>query len=225
VTQPTPHQPVRSDGIDARLRLKAAGLRLFAEHGFQKTSVRALARAARVNVAAVSYYFGDKTGLYRALFTEPIGGPPLNSTAFAEPGLSLDQALRRFYADFLEPLKFGDEVRLLMKLHFREMADPTGAWECALESDIRPQHEAMVRLLAREFGLRRADPDVQRLAMAIAGMAVHLFAFSDGIETLAPTLLSSPGAIDAMVERLTGYALSMVDGERARRRAAGRRPG
>jgi hypothetical protein len=27
-------------------------------------------------------------------------------------GLTLEQALRRFYADFLEPLKFGDEVRL-----------------------------------------------------------------------------------------------------------------
>jgi AcrR family transcriptional regulator len=220
VNAPTPHQPVRSDGIDARHRLKSAGLRLFAEHGFQKTSVRALARAARVNVAAVSYYFGDKTGLYRALFVEPIGGPPLNPTAFAAPGLSLEQALRRFYADFLEPLKFGDEVRLLMKLHFREMADPTGAWECALETDIRPSHEAMVGLLAREFGLPRPDVDVQRLAVAIAGMAVHLFVFSDGIDTLAPELLSSPQGIDAMVDRLTDYALSMMDGER-RRRASG----
>jgi AcrR family transcriptional regulator len=52
----TPHQPVRSDGIDARQRLLAAGLKLFAEQGFEQTSVRALAREAGVNLAAVSYY-------------------------------------------------------------------------------------------------------------------------------------------------------------------------
>ena len=66
------HHPVRIDGFEARNRLMAAGLKLFSERGFEKTSVRALAQAAQVNVAAVSYYFGDKAGFYRALFTESV---------------------------------------------------------------------------------------------------------------------------------------------------------
>lgn len=221
-----PHLPVRADGIDARQRLLAAGLRLFAERGFGKTSVRALAQDAQVNIGAISYYFGDKEGLYRALFVEPpIGGHPHHAEAFADPSLSLPQALRRFFADFLAPLKLaGDEVRMVMKLHFREMAEPTGAWECALDTDIRPQHEAMQRLLVRALGLRRADADVQRLAIAIAGLAVHVFVFRDGVQTLAPQLLASPRAIDTMAERLAGYASAMVDGERARRAAARAEP-
>jgi TetR/AcrR family transcriptional regulator, regulator of cefoperazone and chloramphenicol sensitivity len=216
-----PHQPVRSDGIDARQRLIAAGLRLFAEHGFEKTSVRALAQEAGVNIGAVSYYFGDKQGLYRALFVEPpIGGVPEQSLAFANPALPVRDALRRFFGEFLEPLKHGGEaVSQVMKLHFREMAEPTGAWECALETDIRPQHEALLRLLVRELGLRRSDADVQRLAIAIAALGVHCFAFNDGVKTLAPALLATPRAIDTMTERLAGYALSMIDGERARRAA------
>lgn len=220
MTPVAPHHPVRSDGIDARQRLIVAGLRLFSEHGFEKTSVRELARAAQVNIAAVSYYFGDKTGLYRALFTEPMPGEPERADAFADPALPVEAAMRTYYADFLQPLKLGDEIRMVMKLHFREMAEPTGAWECALESDIRPQHEAMMRLLVRALGLRRTDLDVQRLAIAIAGLAVHVFVFRDGVQTLAPQLLATPRAIDTMAERLAGYAVSMIEGERRRRAAA-----
>lgn len=217
----SPHQPVRSDGIDARQRLLAAGLRLFAEQGFEQTSVRALAREAGVNLAAVSYYFGDKTGLYRALFTENCAGTH-DPTAFAQTDAptALGEALHRFYGDFLEPLKRGDDIHLVMKLHFREMAEPTGAWAHVLDTDIRPQHEAMLRLLTRALGLRRPDQDVHRLAIAIAGLAVHVFVFHEGVKTLQPALLASPRAIDTMVERLAGYAMSMVDGERARRARA-----
>jgi len=89
-----------------------------------------------------------------------------------------------------------------------------------LESDIRPQHEAMMRLLVRTLGLRRSDVDVQRLAIAIAGLAVHVFAFHDGVKTLAPQLLATPRGIDTMADRLAGYAVSMIEGERRRRAAA-----
>jgi len=220
LTPVRPHHPVRSDGIDARQRLMGAGLKLFSEHGFEKTSVRALAREAQVNLAAVRYYFGDKTGLYRALFIEPFECQQTPANAFADPALPLDTAMRRYFADFLQPLNLGDEIRMVMKLHFREMAEPTGAWECALESDIRPQHEAMMRLLVRTLGLRRSDVDVQRLAIAIAGLAVHVFAFHDGVKTLAPQLLATPRGIDTMADRLAGYAVSMIEGERRRRAAA-----
>ncbi|MCX7227577.1 MAG: TetR family transcriptional regulator [Burkholderiales bacterium] len=103
-----PHRPVRADGIDARQRLLGAGLKLFAEHGFEKTSVRALAQEAQVNLGAISYYFGDKEGLYRAVFTDPsICGAPEDLVAFADPGRPLAAALRIFYVEFLAPLKRG----------------------------------------------------------------------------------------------------------------------
>ena len=40
---------------------------LFAEHGYEGTSVRALAREAKVNIAMISYYFGSKEKLFEAL--------------------------------------------------------------------------------------------------------------------------------------------------------------
>jgi AcrR family transcriptional regulator len=43
---------------------------LFAQHGYDGTSVRDIAEAAGVNSAMISYYFGSKEGLIKALFEE-----------------------------------------------------------------------------------------------------------------------------------------------------------
>ena len=53
-----------SEQEDARARLIEAAIALFAEKGYEGTSVRDLATAAGVNVAAVSYHFGSKDALY-----------------------------------------------------------------------------------------------------------------------------------------------------------------
>lgn len=49
-------------------RLLEAGTTLFAQHGFDGTSVRMIADLASANVAAVAYHFGSKRGLYDAVF-------------------------------------------------------------------------------------------------------------------------------------------------------------
>ncbi|WP_458402478.1 TetR/AcrR family transcriptional regulator [Candidatus Avelusimicrobium sp.] len=51
---------------DTRTKLIQTAARLFAKHGFFGTSVRQISTAAKTNVAAVNYHFGDKRGLYLA---------------------------------------------------------------------------------------------------------------------------------------------------------------
>jgi AcrR family transcriptional regulator len=52
---------------DTRQRLLDAAEQLFAERGISGTTLRALTRAARVNLAAVHYHFGGKEGLLDAV--------------------------------------------------------------------------------------------------------------------------------------------------------------
>ncbi len=47
-----------------RERIVDAAGELFAERGFDGTTVRDICQAADANVAAVNYYFGDKQRLY-----------------------------------------------------------------------------------------------------------------------------------------------------------------
>jgi AcrR family transcriptional regulator len=70
-----------------------AALKLFSEQGYAKTSIRAIAAEAQVNVASVSYYFGDKAALYAALFSAPFGSLQSLVPDFMRPCLSLRAAL------------------------------------------------------------------------------------------------------------------------------------
>jgi AcrR family transcriptional regulator len=210
----------RSDGEQSRERLLHAALQLFADQGFAKTSTREIAEAAGTNIAAISYYFGDKAGLYRAVFSEPMGDPADDMARFADPSLPLPDALRGFYIGFLEPLRQGDVARRCMKLHMREMLEPTGLWQQEIDRSIRPSHEALVKLLQRHLGLKRVDDNLHRLAVALSALGVHLHVGRDVTDALAPRLNAAPRALDIWLERLVTYALGMIEAERARRAGA-----
>ncbi|TAN49638.1 MAG: TetR/AcrR family transcriptional regulator [Methylococcaceae bacterium] len=202
----------------ARGRLVLAALRLFAEKGYEGATTRDICEAAGTNISAIRYYFGDKAGLYRAAFTEPMEDMPCRTNIEAYAGLPLAEALGLFFRDFLDPLKQGEALRLVMKLHFREMVEPTGAWQQKIDAEIKPQHQALVDLLQRHLGLTGADDDLHRLVFAIIGMAVHFYVGQEVVAAIAANLLSSPQAVDVLAQRLTGYALAMVEGEARRRR-------
>lgn len=208
----------RHDGVEARQCLLMTALRLFSEKGFAKTSIRNIADAAGVNIASISYYFGDKAGLYSATFTEPMGNCKQDIALYDQPHFSLRQSLQAFIATFLEPMKEGELVQQCMRLHFREMLEPTGMWADEIEHGIKPAHAALVAILGRHLGVERADDDLHRLAFGIAGLAVHLYMTRDLVQAIRPRLLNSPKAIDSWAAQMVDQAEAMVALEAARRR-------
>ncbi len=194
-----------------------AGLRLFAQQGFAKTSTRELAEAASVNVAAISYYFGDKAGLYRAVFFGPVGDEPEDLSLLLDPATPLAQVLRGFFEGFIAPLREGDSARLCMKLRFREMFEPTGLWDEEVRRSIKPVHDAMAQVLARHFGLAEPDDEVARLVVCLAGLGVHLHVGHDINELVAPSLNLGADALDRWADALVRYGLALVAAEAARR--------
>ncbi|MEO7953038.1 MAG: CerR family C-terminal domain-containing protein [Polaromonas sp.] len=206
----------RSDGAEARLLLLHAALRLFAEKGFAKTSTREIALAAGANLAAISYYFGDKAGLYRAAFTEPMGCTESDMTLLDQPNLSLRQSLHGFMTGFIAPMKQGELVQQCIRLHFREMLEPTGVYAEEIDNGIKPAHAALVALLGRHLNLPQADDSLHRLAFSIAGLAVQLFVTRDIVQVIRPRLLD-PEGIDTWLDQMVNYAEAMVNIEAAQR--------
>ncbi len=213
-----PTKPMRSDGVEARHRLLDAALGLFAEQGFAKTSIREIAQSAQANVASISYYFGDKAGLYRAVFSDPRINPPLPPEALDGDDVSLEQGLREMYLSFLEPLKQGHiRQQQYMKLCFREMLEPTGAWQHEIDANIAPAHHALTRSLCRHAGVAQVDDDIHRLAFTISGLGVMLHVGNDLYAQIRPGLVNSPQALDIYLDRLVSYALVLADAEAVRR--------
>jgi TetR/AcrR family transcriptional regulator, regulator of cefoperazone and chloramphenicol sensitivity len=215
-----PERPsaLRSDGQRSREQLMMVALRLFAEHGYEKTSTRQICSQAGVNIAQIAYHFGDKAGLYRAVFTEPMGSPAADIPLFSDPAFTLKQALQGLYSGFIEPLKQGDIVRTCVRLHMREMVEPTGLWSHEIDHGIKPYHAALVKVLMRHLKLKREDDDVCRLTFSIIALGVHLYVGRDVMERVTPQLMASDKAMDVMHERLVSFALAMVGAEKLRRK-------
>jgi len=94
-------RPSRTDSTDAptaRDRILAAAREEFAERGFEKTSMRAIAKAADVDSALVHHYFGTKEQVFEASIEVAIG--PLLSApgSVAEGPLDgVGERLARFF--------------------------------------------------------------------------------------------------------------------------------
>ncbi len=209
---PSPDAGATAAGDVARGRLLDVGLRLFAEQGFAKTSIRQIANAAGTNVAAVSYYFGNKAGLYRAVYF--CGGDPAHPP-FGMPLAGLDELYRRLLA----PLRSGANARTWIKLKRREMLEPSGLWQEQVERGMRPLHEALIALLCDRLRLDAPDDEVEALAVLLIAPAVHLLLNCEVIDCLMPRLLDGEPAVDAWCGRLLRNAELLIADEAAARRA------
>ena len=94
------------------LIIKAA-VSLFAEKGFERSSVRDIVTKARVNQAAINYHFKGKDGLYFEVLKIAFERLTENAGVDAEElkSLSPERALRRFVRHQLRPLGPAGLVR------------------------------------------------------------------------------------------------------------------
>jgi len=70
----------RTDGGQAKEAIQEAAWRLFAENGYDRTSVRQIALAAHVDPMLVTHYFKSKAGLFAAIVRPPVD--PAQAIAF-----------------------------------------------------------------------------------------------------------------------------------------------
>src|SRR5579862_7856298 len=95
-----------------RERILKAAERLFAERGYEGTSIRAIVAKARVNQAAVNYHFAGKEGLYREVLRAAFRALTEQQFARAEAASapSREAALGEFIRRQLRPLAVRDEL-------------------------------------------------------------------------------------------------------------------
>ncbi len=155
-----------------RARLLKAAEELFGEKGFKKVTVREISRAAKANVAAVNYHFGDKLGLYREVLQSAIDGMrATNEAARAEgKGRPPEEQLRRYLRIFLaRVLSPGSEG--IHRLITREVNDPTPAFDALVEQGLRPRIEYLSSLVALIMKCDKKDPRVLRCVGSIQSQA------------------------------------------------------
>ena len=162
--------------LETRARLLKSAAQLFADRGFKKVTVRDICRAARANVAAVNYHFGDKTGLYREVLQLAIDTmrETTDAARAAGAGLPAEERLRRYISVSLCRAMRSGNATWISRLVNREMSDPTPTLDAIVDQAIRPRVEDLSAMIAEILG---CAPDDGRVSQCVASIHAQWMLF------------------------------------------------
>jgi len=195
-------------GTRSRL-LEAAGL-VFSEKGFEHATSREICDFARVNSAAVNYYFGGKRSLYVEVLREAhrrlVNFGALK--AVAEDIHATEETLEGFFTGLLhsvlDPSPAGWVVRVIM----REMASHTDALAELVELQIRPTARLFRTVISRLMNLPVDHEAVVRGTLSTVGQFIFVFQNRRFIEVLYPELDLRGEGIDGMAHHIWRFTVA-----------------
>jgi AcrR family transcriptional regulator len=134
-----------------RDRILKAAERLFAERGYDDTSVRAIVAKARVNQAAINYHFAGKDGLYREVLRTAIHALTEQQIAHAAEmrAMSREVALGEFVRHQLRPIVARDELSRYLRIFNWESVRPTAVYRKLVSEEAAPFMDVAVDLVRR----------------------------------------------------------------------------
>lgn len=146
--------PLPGKGNQARVRLLAAALKVFADKGPRGATVREIAAQAGQNVAAIAYYFGGKANLYRALMEglaqevhARMGDVLHEIQALRDRGNGVPADGVRLFQQFLRcvylRLLSRSEAVYFARLVVPEQLAPTAGFEILYKHAFKELHEAL----------------------------------------------------------------------------------
>lgn len=192
-----------------RERIMDAAELLFIEHGFAATSLRSIAQAAQVNLAATHYHFGSKQGLFAAVFHRRIG--PADEARRAALDALLERptqpGVRDIVTAFLSPFyaDTGPLLQIAPRLVSRVFGEPDAVSKPLLEEEFNLTVQRFQQALAS------ALPDVPAPEMR---WRVH-FMIGSMIQLLrypAPLGMSEPGeTFPASLDRLRDFIVAGIE--------------
>jgi AcrR family transcriptional regulator len=201
------------DARATRQRLLDAAIQLFADRGYRKVTVRDIAAEAKANIAAVSYHFGDKLGLYMEvvrLGVQTMRG--LNDlTLQAPPNSDAEQRLRHYVSTFLVHLIRRDRRPLwVQQLVQHEMADPTPATDVLWKKVIKPRLDYLADIVAELLDCPRDDLRVNRCVGSIQGQCL-IYAASPFLHHVWPQIRKATDEqIATLADHIARFTLAGV---------------
>lgn len=221
-TRPVPVAD-RDDEADVPGRLLAAASQLFADQGYDGTTVRDVVARARTNLNAINYHFGGKEQLYAAVMkyqAELAEQAHPRHKARKVPASHRD-ALYRCIEDTVSWLL--DPDLLLPALYAREMMNPSAAFNFANVGS--SEHEALRAAVAGLLGSRATAKDIDRCARSVYSLCAYFMFTRRVLPMMDPGYRYSPRTVQAHAAHITEFSIGGIEALRARIGRRRRLPG
>jgi AcrR family transcriptional regulator len=207
----------RGEGQSSTARILVAAEEVFANQGFDATSVRQVAREAGVPMALVLYHFGDKLGLYRAIFE--VRAPAIIEQRKAglaladlepDPERKLDLILKAMLVPMLR-LRAAEQSNRFGRLIAREISDPASIERGIVKDMLDPIAEAVITRLASVLP-DRSKAEIHWIFQILVGAVIYPMADGGRIRRLSRGA-ADPADIEATVATMINI---LLDGIRPR---------
>jgi AcrR family transcriptional regulator len=186
-----------------RDRLLDAAERLFAEHGFQATTMRTVTTEAAANIAAVNYHFGSKQALLEAVVHRALG-PVVEARRLRLEALPAEPTVEEIVDALISPLierMAEPEGGRMLRLVGRLLVDPDPEMRLLVKAEVHDAEQRPLRLL------EQAMPDLPReeLWLRMRSMFACVGAHLTGAFDKQAPCVPGPGGCEELRARLVTF--------------------
>jgi len=164
---------VKTDLNDKQIEILKVAETLFAEKGFEGTSIRDISKEANINVAMVSYYFGSKEKLLEALILYKTSGLKEQLVNLIEEKLEPVEKINKLIELYVNRLNCNRGIYRV--LHF-ELASMKRALKIQSLSDIKKANLQSLEIIVHEGqikGIFRKDVIIPLIMPTMLGTYFH----------------------------------------------------
>lgn len=147
--------------------------KLFAEKGFDGTSVREISKAAKINIAMVSYYFGSKDKMLEALVLFRTDDLAIQIENLSKELLSPLEKIMRLVDLYISRINKNKDIYKIM--HF-ELSSKKRVLNFESFTQVKKRNVASLKQIineGQELGIFNLDVNIDLIAPTILGTFFH----------------------------------------------------
>jgi AcrR family transcriptional regulator len=209
------HQTATPDPTRDKL-LEVAGP-IFANRGYQATTIREICAGARANVAAINYHFGDKLGLYTEVLQQSVRAAQVLAVHNAlDPNTPPEEILRALIRARLRSINGKDLPDWHSRLLAHEFAQPTPALRQLVDKLTRPIYKRLLELIGGMIGMPPNDDNTRLCAISVVGQVLAYVLPGPLLTEIWPELRMTPEQVERIADHITDFSLSYLQDFRSK---------
>ncbi|AWG22087.1 TetR family transcriptional regulator [Flavobacterium faecale] len=166
---------LNTDFNEKQIEILLVAESLFADNGFEGTSIRTIAKEAKINIAMVSYYFGSKEKLLQALASYRLKDLRFEIENLATEDLDPREKMKRLISLYIN--RFNCNKGIYRILHF-ELAGGKSNIKLEILDDIRLKNfNALKRIIeeGQAKSIFKKDVTIELITPTILGTFFHVY--------------------------------------------------
>ncbi len=159
---------------DTREKLIEAALEVFAEQGYQNSTIQQIVDHAGTNIAAINYHFGDKASFYGEVISHALSQGKCGTPADFGEDLAPEEQLSIFVRWFIHhAVGVNKQPSFLDQIQLQEMMNPSPVLDKVVEKFIRPNHMKLRAIVTSLLPKSASEQQIRHHCFSVIGQCLH----------------------------------------------------